>query len=96
MRLIHETPATWLGIAITPDRYRLLINQREAATLRRAIEIREEARDRLRAAMGVHGYDRSNLYALDIDWVLDGVEFYPDDIDLGEDCSMCQRGEHAL
>ncbi len=56
-----------LGLTIGPDKWQVRINKREIEVLDRAIEIREEVRDRLREGMGVHEFEASDLYTLEID-----------------------------
>ncbi len=60
-----------LGMALGPDTWQLQLNQREIATLKRAFEIQEEARDRLREAMGWESFEASALYTLDVEDLLD-------------------------
>ena len=63
-----------LGLTIGPDKWQIRLNKRqirlnkrEVDVLDRAIKIREEVRDRLREGMGVHEFEASDLYTLEID-----------------------------
>lgn len=71
MQIVKDTALTFLGIKIGPDAWQLRINKQEVATLKRAIAIREDARDRLREAMGWETFEDSDLYTLGIDDLVD-------------------------
>lgn len=67
MQIVKIPGPQMLGMVLGPDTWQLQINQREIATLKRAVEIQEEARDRLREAMGWESFEDSDLYTLRVD-----------------------------
>ena len=71
MQIVKIPGPHMLGMALGPDTWQLQLNQREIATLKRAVEINEEARDRLREAMGWESFEGSALYVLDVEDLLD-------------------------
>ena len=71
MRIVREPGMTALGLKISPDRKIIRLNKQEMATIRRAINIREEVRDRLRDEMGWERFEDSDLYTLSVDEIVD-------------------------
>ncbi len=71
MQIVKIPGPHMLGMALGPDTWQLQLNQREIATLKRAVEIQEEARDRLREAMGVESFETSALYTLGVEDLVD-------------------------
>ena len=71
MQVVKISAPTILGLVVGPDHLQLRLNQKEIAALQRAIDIREEARDRLRDGMGDEEYEMSNLYVLHCDDLVD-------------------------
>ncbi len=71
MQIVKIPGPHMLGMKLGPDTWQLQLNQREIATLKRAVEINEEARDRLREAMGWESFEGSDLYALDVEDLLE-------------------------
>lgn len=71
MQIVKIPGPHMLGMALGPDTWQLQLNQREIATLKRAVEINEEVRDRLREAMGWESFEGSDLYVLDVEDLLD-------------------------
>ena len=67
MQIVKIPSPQMLGMVLGPDTWQLQLNQREIATLKRAVEIQEEARDRLREAMGWESFEASDLYVLRVD-----------------------------
>ncbi len=71
MQIVKDMAPTMLGIKMGPDAWQLRLNKREIDTLKRAITIREDARDRLREAMGWEDFEDSDLYTLSVDDLVD-------------------------
>ena len=57
---------SFLGVSSgLPDTLKVSLNQRELATVRRAVAIVEEVRDRMRDTMGTPSFEESLWYVLD-------------------------------
>ena len=66
-----------------PDKRQVTLNQRELATVRKAVAIVEEVRDRMRDDMGTPAFEKSLWYVLDAHDLADedgviGWEVWPD------------------
>ena len=72
MKITREKGLVMLGLKITGDRTGIQLNQRELATLKNAILIREAVRDRLREEMGWERFEDSDLYTLEVDDLVEG------------------------
>ncbi len=97
MRTSTEPALVIWGIEMGEDRHYLQINKQELATLKRAAAIREEARDRISNALGLHSFEISDHYLLTIDDLIDHNPSWDNlDIDLANDseCSTCVSGGH--
>ena len=97
MKIVTDFAYTLWGMEIGKDRHSLRLNMKELATLKRAAAIREEARDRISAALGIHSFESGDHYTLSIDDLLDGSPTWDNlDIDLMDDskCATCISGEH--
>ena len=49
-----------------PDTMKVTLNQRELATIKKAVAIVEEVRDRMRDSMGTADFEESLWYVLDV------------------------------
>lgn len=97
MKIVTELAYTIWGLEIGRDRHFLQLNKQELATLKRAAAIREEARDRISAALGLHSFESGDHYTLSVDDLLDGSPMWDNlDIDLMDDskCETCISGGH--
>jgi len=83
MQTTLEKAPSLFGVASgLPDKMKVSLNQRELATVRRAVAIVEEVRDRMRDSMGTPGFEESlwyvlNAYDLDDEGGVIGWDVWP-------------------
>jgi len=67
MRRVSRKASEFFGVSIGTDTEWIVLNERERATIRRAIAIREEMRERLDAEWGREAFEASDAYTLSVD-----------------------------
>lgn len=71
MRTTRRPAPRFFGLPLGPDERAVVLNDRELATLRRAIGIREVARERLEAEWGTERFEASDEFTLSVDDLLE-------------------------
>jgi hypothetical protein len=74
MQIVRTPDLRMLGTVITEGHDELVFSKAELATLQRACDIVEAARDRLREVMGWEDFESSRLYALTPDDIVSEYE----------------------
>ena len=66
MQTTRNPSPSFFGVSSgLPDKMAVVLNQRELATIKKAVAIIEEVRDRMRADMGTPTFEESLWYVLD-------------------------------
>ena len=66
MQTKRSPSPTFFGVSSgLPDKMGVALNQRELATINKAVAITEEVRDRMRESMGTPAFEESLWYVLD-------------------------------